>query len=185
MTAAAHVDAPEDPPIQTLPVAMLRELRSDHAGELGAVWIYRGILAVSRDPELRAFAVEHQAAEARHLEFFETRLPPVWQTRLAPLWRLAGFLLGALPALLGPRPVYATVAAVEDFVDEHYAEQLEMLSAHGGFPQLRARLAAFRDDELEHREDARLRGGGGAISGPWATLVRSGSAMGAQIARRF
>mgnify|MGYP001315731459 CR=1 FL=1 len=40
----------------SLPRALKREMRSNHAGELGAVWIYRGVLAVTRDPALRAFA---------------------------------------------------------------------------------------------------------------------------------
>lgn len=36
-----------------------RELRSDHAGETGAVYIYKGIIAVAKlrkDPELIRFA---------------------------------------------------------------------------------------------------------------------------------
>ena len=32
-----------------LPIAMQRDLRSDHAGETGAVFIYRGILSCTRD----------------------------------------------------------------------------------------------------------------------------------------
>jgi demethoxyubiquinone hydroxylase (CLK1/Coq7/Cat5 family) len=43
----------------TLPIHLLRELRSDHAGETGAVSIYRGIVAVARlrgYPELISFA---------------------------------------------------------------------------------------------------------------------------------
>ena len=39
------------------------ELRSDHAGETGAVAIYRGILAITRNPELRTFAEHHLATE--------------------------------------------------------------------------------------------------------------------------
>lgn len=38
------------PTFGSLPIdrALMRDLRSDHAGEVGAVQIYRGILAVSR-----------------------------------------------------------------------------------------------------------------------------------------
>lgn len=32
-----------------LPASLVADLRSDHAGETGAVVIYRGILAVTRD----------------------------------------------------------------------------------------------------------------------------------------
>ena len=75
----------------SLPRALKREMRSNHAGELGAVWIYRGVLAVTRDPALRAFAEEHGRTEAAHLAFFEAGLPSGGKTRLAPLWRVMGF----------------------------------------------------------------------------------------------
>ena len=54
----------------------IRDLRSDHAGEAGAVQIYRGILAVSRNEVVRAFARQHMATEQRHLAFFEGWLSP-------------------------------------------------------------------------------------------------------------
>jgi ubiquinone biosynthesis monooxygenase Coq7 len=44
-----------------------RELRSDHAGETGAVSIYQGITTVARwrkDAELMAFAAQHGQTEA-------------------------------------------------------------------------------------------------------------------------
>ena len=50
-----------------------RDLRSDHAGEFGAVAIYTGVLAVARDPGVRAFALRHQATEADHLARSEER----------------------------------------------------------------------------------------------------------------
>ena len=42
------------------------ELRASHAGETGAVWIYRGILLVNRlkrDPDIKIFALHHLATE--------------------------------------------------------------------------------------------------------------------------
>ena len=39
-----------------LPAWLLGELRSDQAGETGAVAIYRGILWVSKDASIRRFA---------------------------------------------------------------------------------------------------------------------------------
>ncbi len=46
---------------------LIGDLRSDHAGETGAVAIYLGILAVSHNPQIRQFAREHQATEREHL----------------------------------------------------------------------------------------------------------------------
>lgn len=86
-----------------LPAGLVADLRSDQAGETGAVWIYRGVLAVSRDPALRAFAQRHLATERRHLGLIEACLPAADHSRLLPLWRLAGWLTGALPALARPR----------------------------------------------------------------------------------
>ena len=55
----------------TLPAHLAGEMRSNHAGETGAVWIYKGVLAVSRDAEIRAFAEHHLATEETHLGFFD------------------------------------------------------------------------------------------------------------------
>ena len=41
---------------------LIGDLRSDHAGETGAVAIYLGILAVSRDPAVRQFALACKSA---------------------------------------------------------------------------------------------------------------------------
>ena len=56
--------------VTTLPKKLRKDLRSDHAGETGAVMIYKGILAVSRDPALRSFASTHLETEQKHLELF-------------------------------------------------------------------------------------------------------------------
>lgn len=154
----------------TWPTELRRELRTDHAGEAGAVMIYRGILAVSRDPQVREFAQHHLQTEARHLALIEAVVPPEGRSRLLPLWRVAGWLTGALPACFGARAVYATIESVETFVDQHYADQLRLIDALSdalsdasprpqpdGLSGLRALLADCQQDELAHRDDARVR----------------------------
>ena len=76
---------------------LLADLRSDHAGETGAVMIYRGILAVSRDAGVRAFAQAHLATETRHLKDINAVLARQARSRLLLIWRLAGWVTGALP----------------------------------------------------------------------------------------
>lgn len=173
------------------PARLAGDLRSDHAGETGAVQIYRGILAVSRDPAVRAFAEHHLATEQGHLALIEALVPAVPRSRLLPLWRPAGWVTGALPALLGPRAVYATIAAVETFVDRHYAEQLEAIDAvladrpDPALATLRATLARCRDDEVRHRDEALAAGPArGAAARAWAGLVGAGSAAAVALARR-
>ncbi len=149
-------------PAGPLPATLVADLRTDHAGETGAVMIYRGILAVSRDAAVRRFAHEHFVTETQHLAAIEPLLPPRQRSRLLPLWRSAGWLTGALPAMLGPRAVYATIEAVETFVDRHYSEQIESIDSldpgHASPPlqALRSLLQTCRADAIGHRDEAAL-----------------------------
>lgn len=146
-----------------LPARLVSDLRTDHAGEIGAVMIYRGILATTRDAAVRGLAQGHLVTEAAHLAAIEQLLPPRHRSRLLPLWRAAGWLTGALPAWVGPRAVYATIEAVETFVDHHCSEQIEAIDrldparAQAPLQALRAQLHAFRADEIDHRDDAAAR----------------------------
>jgi demethoxyubiquinone hydroxylase (CLK1/Coq7/Cat5 family)/predicted DCC family thiol-disulfide oxidoreductase YuxK len=169
-----------------LPAVVVADLRTDHAGEAGAVQIYRGILAVARDPALRAFAERHLATERSHLERIEQWLPAAHRSRLLFLWRPAGWVTGALPALFGPRAVYGTVEAVESFVDGHYAEQIERLGAHPELAMLRDALADCRADEAAHRDEAAAQAGRSRDMGlrAWARIVGTGSALAVLASRR-
>lgn len=167
-----------------------RELRSDHAGETGAICIYRGIAAVAawrQDGELLAFARRHGDSEAEHLRLIEMWLPPARRSRLLVPWRIAGWLTGVLPALFGRRSVYATIAAVETFVDQHYQQQIEHLRRHGGPDGLLPVLLRCQADERHHRDEA------AALAGTpipvalraWCAVVGSGSAAAVVVARRI
>ena len=163
-----------------------KALRSDHAGETGAVAIYKGILWASRDRRVRNFAHRHIATEMRHLTIMEELIVPARPSRLLPLWRAAGFLTGALPALIGPRAVYATIDAVESFVDHHYRRQVEALEGNDRWRTIRETLESCRLDEVDHRDEARrmchrCRGPAARI---WARVVTFGSALGVATAER-
>ena len=131
-------------------------LRVDHAGELGAVHIYRGQRAVLGEAPGRSRIAGHlaemEAHEAEHLARFDRLLTErrVRPTALAPLWRLAGFAVGAGTALLGEKAAHACTEAVETVIEEHYAGQVAELSERD--PELAAELAKFRDEELAHRD---------------------------------
>ena len=177
-----------------LPAMLIADLRTDHAGETGAVMIYRGILATTRDGAVRHFASEHLATEAGHLAAIEPLLLQGQRSRLLPLWRIAGWLTGALPALVGPRAVYATIEAVETFVDHHYAEQIESIDqqdpagTHPPLQALRALLQTCRADEVAHRDEAAalfaLAGRRPAVAlRIWVGLVATGSRVAVKICR--
>ena len=171
------------------PAAILADLRSDHAGEAGAVQIYRGILCITRNADLRAFAEHHLATEQEHLALIGSHLPVAQYSVLLKVWRVAGWLTGVLPALFGPRVVYATVAAVETFVDRHYAEQvarLDALPADRDRAALRADLERCRLDELHHRDEALQAGAStGWVVRLWTGAAKHGSAAAVALARRL
>lgn len=169
-----------------LPRDMIPALRSDHAGETGAVCIYAGILALSRNAEVREFARHHLGTERRHLELMELILSPDHRSRLLPVWRVAGWLTGALPALFGAHAVYRTIDAVESFVDGHYAKQIEVLRQRPEHRELCEVLVSCRSDELVHRDEARNRlGPPGPVGRVWIMLVDLGSRAGVFVASRF
>lgn len=172
----------------TLDDTMLAELRSDHAGEYGAVAIYQGILAVARTDELRQFAERHLLTEKQHLAFMEDFFPPQHRTRLLPLWRAMGWLLGALPALMGgDRAAFITIAAVEQFVESHYQRQIIRLEQQAELRPLGRMLARFCAEEVAHKTDAvnRQRRPAGIMGRLWSRMVGSGSAAAVAVAKRI
>jgi ubiquinone biosynthesis monooxygenase Coq7 len=162
------------------------ELRSDHAGETGAVWIYKGILFARPNPDLQAFCRRHLETERRHLDQLNRLLAPARRSTLLPLWRLAGFLTGFLPACVSDRSVYLTIVAVESFVQAHYRQQVEHPLLQN-YPAILSVLETCMNDELEHKEEASLLAGAGQgkIAGYWSALVGAGSAVAVRFARRF
>lgn len=141
-------------PKYNLPPWLIADLRSDHAGETGAVYIYKGILAISRNDAVRAFAQRHLVTEEKHLSLLTSLLLPKQRTLLLPLWRVMGWLTGALPSVFGATAVFATVEAVETFVDQHYQNQIYRLSPAGPYSQLRQLLVDCQQDECSHRDEA-------------------------------
>ena len=175
---------------QILSNHLQRELRSDHAGETGAVYIYKGIVAVARwrgDEEMLLFALAHGATEADHLKQVEQWLPTSQRSLLLGPWRLAGWLTGALPALFGRRAVYATIAAVETFVDLHYQQQIDHLKDVGGPEGLLPLLLRCQADEQHHRDEASALAGGQSslFLRTWCNSVGWGSAAAVVLARRL
>ena len=165
-------------------------LRVDHAGELGAVHIYRGQRAVFEGvrgkEHLGERLAEVEAQEARHLARFDVLLTErrVRPTLMAPLWRAAGFALGAGTALIGERAVHACTEAVESVIEAHYAEQIAELADRQ--PELAAELTGFRDDELAHRDEALAEGARQAPAYPvLAAVIRAGCRAAIRISERI
>jgi ubiquinone biosynthesis monooxygenase Coq7 len=167
-----------------------RELRSNHAGETGAVYIYKGIAAIakiSNDVELLNLAKHHGATEEAHLQLIESVLANNLRSHLLVLWRIAGWLIGATPAIFGRRAVYATIAAVETFVEQHYQAQINYLIENGTSPELLALLKRCQADEIAHKNEAI-----NMVSAElplalrtWCSIVGWGSASAVMVARQI
>ena len=131
-------------------------VRVDQAGEFGATRIYEGQLAVmgSRS-ELSATVRRMADQEERHREAFDKLMSErgVRPTLLQPFWSRAGYALGAVTALMGPKAAMACTVAVETEIDKHYREQLETL-ADSDDAELTQMVGKFREEELEHKAEA-------------------------------
>jgi len=140
--------------VSHLPPNLVGDMRSNQAGETGAVWIYRGILAVTRDASVREFALAHLDTERKHLLAINALLPVLRRSKFLIAWRIAGFLTGLIPAMFGRKSVFATIAAVETFVEHHYQLQIDQIAHRGGHAELRRLLIEFQKDEQSHRLEA-------------------------------
>ncbi|MDE3115796.1 MAG: demethoxyubiquinone hydroxylase family protein [Pseudomonadota bacterium] len=143
-------------------------IRVDHAGELGAVCIYQGQLAVLKArPGTRdgvTVVTKMLKQEEHHLKTFEKLVVErrVRPTLLEPVWQVAGFALGAATALLGEKAAMACTAAVEEVIDGHYTNQLARLDDEA----LKGTVEEFRADEVAHRDEALARGAAEAPAYP-------------------
>jgi ubiquinone biosynthesis monooxygenase Coq7 len=133
-------------------------IRVDHAGEYGAVQIYRGQRAVFDRIEGKAHAArviaDMEAGEQEHLKTFDRMIAErgVRPTAMAPLWRVMGFGLGAATALMGERAAHMCTEAVEEVIEEHYGRQSQALA--GLDAELKHVVDRFRADEIAHKDTA-------------------------------
>ena len=170
-------------------------LRVDHAGEVGAVEIYRAQAWVLRGTPAEPMLRDMQAGEEEHLRTLEAMLASrrVRPSLLLPLWRAAGFALGAASALLGRRSAMAATVSVETAISGHYNAQVrELLEAGGGVPragsgdeELVAVFAKHRDEEVAHHDAAVAQGAREAPGfAAQDAVIKAGCAVAIQVATR-
>ena len=166
------------------------ELRASHAGETGAVWIYRGILLVNRfkrDSDIDMFAKHHLATEKDHLIQFENLIHRFRGSALLFIWIFAGFMMGAFSMLLGKNWVYYTIYQVESFVDVHYRQQINALSKLEFLDKTNIikMMEACNADEQAHRDEAlkEMKSQPHFMMRIWGKLVGTGSHCAVVVAR--
>lgn len=147
-----------------------RILKVNHAGEYGAIRIYRAQLWFARHfyPDLVEFLEETLGHEVNHCAMFRNAMYPrsARPCRVMSLWGNGGFVLGAFTALLGSRGIWICTAAVEATVHQHLEHQLSFLVTTD--PELHALISDIQQEELMHLTHAEQHMGG---SSAWSRLL--------------
>jgi 3-demethoxyubiquinol 3-hydroxylase len=136
-----------------------RVLKVNHAGEYGAIRIYRAQIWVARQfyPDLIGFLEETLAHEIDHCAKFRQAMPDrdARPCRVMALWGNGGLILGFVTALMGRQAIWICTAAVESAVHRHLDDQLDFL--HDRDTALHALINSIQGEELSHLEHARQR----------------------------
>ncbi|NOU03139.1 MAG: demethoxyubiquinone hydroxylase family protein [Novosphingobium sp.] len=135
-----------------------RVIKVDHAGEHGAIAIYRAQRWVSRwrSPSLVPEIERFLAHELHHRSLFGAELQRRGRSRCRSyhLCGLGGLVLGFVTALAGPQAVSATTVAVERVVLRHLAEQSSALRAVD--PSAALVVDSIIADERDHHDSAKF-----------------------------
>lgn len=130
-------------------------LKVNHAGEFGAVNIYRSQLFVSRIfmKDLVPVIEDFLADEKRHLDIFWSEIKRRNGIRCKSYWLcgLGGYVMGFVSALMGRRGIMACTWAVESVVVNHLQDQIAYLQARDDIEALKT-VEAILEDEQNHRD---------------------------------
>lgn len=137
-----------------------RIIRVDHAGELGAINIYKSQLLISKYiykdivPELN----EMLTHEKEHFETFDNLLKKhsIRTCYALWFWAFGGFLLGLLTALMGRNAIWVCTNAIETTVLHHLTWQLDYLNEHD--KEAYDAVYSIKSDEEAHQSIGATRG---------------------------
>ena len=90
--------------------------------------------------------------------------------------------------MFGSKSVYATIEAVETFVNHHYEDQIRALTSHPELWDLRQTLLDCQADEVAHRDEAAASLGPtrpNALLRIWCRLVGAGSGAAVALIRHI
>lgn len=149
-----------------------RILKVNHAGEYGAIRIYRAQLWVARRlyPDVVAFLEETLAHEIQHCAMFRQAMSQrsARPCRIMSLWGNGGLVLGFATSLIGRQGIWICTAAVESTVHKHLDDQLHFLG--GRDEDLRSLISSIQGEEAAHLHYAVARI---ATKAPWARALQA------------
>ena len=140
----------------TIPAASVlgdRILQVDHAGEQGAICVYRAqwLVAGLTAPSMRARLADYLVHEKRHRSMFGAALMQRGLKRAGSyaICSAGGYALGVVTGLLGRRSIAATTIAIERVVVRHLVAQRAELATID--PALAELIASIVEDEaMQH-----------------------------------
>ena len=170
-------------------------LRVNHAGEVGANYIYDGqIRFISK--EVVPLIQHMKEQEQVHLKTFNELLS-ITDTRpsaLLPIWKVGGLILGMSTAIIGKEMAMLCTEAVETTIGKHYNDQLRELNlleqeveedVKPFIKDLQKTISKFRDDELEHKDIAEQNESSKAPLYSYASqIIKAGCSVAVEIAKR-
>jgi ubiquinone biosynthesis monooxygenase Coq7 len=137
-------------------LTIARIVRVNHAGEYGAIRIYRAQIRIARwlFPDIVPTLDGMLQHELRHCTVFYGAMPARKSRpcRVMSLWSIGGSLLGLTTALLGRQTVWICTAAVEAAVHRHLDDQLGFLVDRDS--ELYDIILDIREEELSHLHHA-------------------------------
>ena len=130
-------------------------IRVNQAGELGAIQIYKGQLAVLKNKNISKELTEMLQKELVHYETFNKLIIEynVRPTALSPLWKAGAFGLGVITAMMGKKATLACTEAVEEVIINHYEQQTNYLKNRD--KKLSKITKRFCKEEKEHLDFAK------------------------------
>ena len=130
-------------------------IRIDQAGELGAIQIYKGQLAVLKNKKISKVLLEMLEQENRHYSTFNKLIieKNVRPTLLNPIWKIGAYSLGVITAIMGPKCTMACTEAVEEVIIKHYEDQTNYLKKINN--NLYKTTSKFAKEEKDHMDVAK------------------------------
>lgn len=150
-------------------------LKVDHAGEFGAINIYRAQILVCRlfHPRYVSLLKQFLEDEKRHLDIFWQEIQKRGGPKCKSYWLcgIGGFATGFVCALLGKKGIMACTLAVESVVTEHLISQLDYLKSINDIAAYNA-VEAIINDEAHHRDIGQAEGGDNSWFAPLRVFIR-------------
>jgi len=160
-------------------------LKVNHAGEFGAINIYRSQIFVSKMfmPDLVPLLESFLEDEKRNMNIFWEEIQSRNGIKCKSFWLcgLGGYFMGIISAVLGRKGIMACTWAVESVVVNHLKTQLEYLN---GKSDTRAfsTVESILQDEENHRDFGKMNGGQDSI---WYSPLRFSISLFTEAVIRF